>query len=77
MRWLRWFGYTIASLVLLIGLLVGAVYARYTVENNADIASWRGERNARRDLSHGVYREIILGLPIFPAFTYQKEMKAR
>lgn len=76
MRFLKWLGYSLLGLIVLIALLIGGAVAWRGVANSTTLASWRGARDARADLSKGIYKEITYGLPVPWFWNYQKTMKS-
>jgi hypothetical protein len=77
MRFLKWFGYLVGASALVSVLLIGADFAVVALSSNPTVAGWRGEQDARRDVSRGLYRQISSGLPAEWALNYRREMAAR
>ena len=56
---------------------MGVKITRITLVNSALVAPWHGARQARADISHGVYKQLFLGMPGPSIFNYQRAMEAR
>ena len=77
MRFLKYFGALVIASVLIVGLLVGVRITRIKLAESPLVAGWQGARQAREDLSHGIYKQLLLGMPGPSIVEYQRAMETR